>query len=158
MQLSVLPFLGILLTPATLLALQAGPLRQFSKIEMIEIENKRNERGERLPPEVLPGLRNDVLYAVAGLHLFAFIDTERDPKVPEPATVRVVQMKMRIIGYSGAQNNARVTAVVHFVDKESGREILQKKVDAQLHFDSGALSGAMRKLARSTADMVKANW
>ena len=137
-----------------------GPnaLRIYSALEMLEIENQRNEKGQKLPDEYVPRLRHEVLYAIVGLHLFHRVEDHFDSAVAEVKPERVVQLKVRIVGYSGAQNNARVTALVTFTDKDDKKEILQKKVDAQLFYDQGALTAAMRKLARSIGNVVRDNW
>ncbi len=67
-------------------------------------------------------------------------------------------MKMRIVGYSGAQNNASVTAMVHLIDKETQHEVLQKRVKAKLRYDPGVVDAALRKLCRSTATLVRNSW
>jgi hypothetical protein len=86
------------------------------------------------------------------------VDDYRDPKVQERNPEKIVQMRLGIIGYSGAQNNASVTAMVHFIDKETNQEVFQKKVTAKLRYDSGAMSAAARKLVRSTVDVIRDNW
>ena len=138
----------------------AGPnaLRTYSALEMLEIENQRNEKGQKLPDEYIPKLREEILYAIVGLHLFHRVEDHVDSTVAEAKPERVVQFKVRIVGYSGAQNNARVSALVSFTDKDDKKEILQKTVDARLFYDQGALTAAMRKLARSIGNVVRDNW
>lgn len=138
----------------------AGPnaLRAYSVLEMLEIENERNEKGQKLPDEYIPKLREEVLYAVVGLHLFYRVEDHVDSTVAGAKPERVVQLKVRIVGYSGAQNNARVSALLILTDKEDKKEILQKRVDARLFYDQGALTAAMRKLARSIGSVVRDNW
>ena len=138
----------------------AGPnaLRAYSALEMLEIENERNEKGQKLPDEYIPKLREEVLYAIVGLHLFHRVEDHVDSTVAGAKPERLGQLKVRIVGYSGAQNNARVTALVILTDKEDKKEILQKRVDARLFYDQGALTAALRKLARSIGNVVRDNW
>ena len=152
--------LGVLFLLLSLGLAVGGPnaLRAYSALEMLEIENQRNEKGQKLPDEYVPRLRDEVLYAIVALHLFHRVEDHFDSAVAEIKPERVVQLKVRIVGYSGAQNNARVTALVTFTDKDDKKEILQKKVDAQLFYDQGALTAAMRKLARSIGNVVRDNW
>ncbi len=137
-----------------------GPnaLHTYSALELIEIENQRNEKGQKLPDEYIPKLREEILYSIVGLHLFHRVEDHVDSAVAEAKPERVVQLKVSIVGYSGAQNNARVTALVSFTDKDDKKEVLQKKVDARLFYDQGALTSAMRKLARSISNLVRDNW
>lgn len=137
-----------------------GPntLRPYSALELLEIENQRNEKGRKIPDEFVPRLAEDLRYALVDLHLFRRLDDFMDEKVPQPAVERIVQMKVRIVDYSGAQNNASVAAMVHFFNKETGREIFQQRVGATLRYDQGATTSALRKLTRSIAGLVRSNW
>lgn len=151
----------LLLTFSTPLALAgSGPntLRPYSAFELLDIDNQRNEKGQKLPDEYMPRLHEALLYSVVNLHRFHRVMDHVDSAVPEGKPEKVVLMKVKIVGYSGAQNNARVTALVTFTSKDDAKEIFQQKVNAQLYYDQGAMTSAMRKLARSIADLVQDNW
>lgn len=148
----------LLVAALPLVAADTGRLRSCTSVEVSDIDNQRNEKGERIPPESLPELHTALQAGVVGLHLFQHVDDYTDAKAQAHNPDRVCQMRMKIIGYSGAQNNARVTAMVYFVDKETQKEVVQGKVTAQLHYDQGATTGALRKLVRSTADFIRDNW
>lgn len=151
--------LCLLWISTALCAQNPGLLRQFSGFELLPIENQRNEKGQKIPDEFVPTLHNDILYAVGGLHLFNTIQEHRDSNIAAPPTSeKVMQLKVRVVGYSGAQNQARVSALVFMIDKQTGRELLQKRVDARLRYDQGAFTSALRKLTRSIADLLKDNW
>ncbi len=131
-------------------------LRKYSAVE-IQIENKRNERGQKLPEDSVPELKDQLAGAIVALHQFERVDEYVDTKATPSSSPHTMILKVRIAGYTGAQNNAGVKAVVRVVDKESGKDVLEEAVNAQLRYDSGALSAALRKLARSTADLLKRN-
>jgi len=155
----IVAWILITVLPASALAAaRKGTLREYSALELLEIENDRNEKGQKLPDEVVPDLRTELLYAVAALGLFHRVEDHIDPDVAAPEVERTVQMKLRIIGYSGSRSNASVRAMAHFIDKESGAEIFQRKVDATLYYDSGAMTASLRKLCRSTAKLVRGWW
>lgn len=137
---------------------RSGVLRSHSILQ-VEIENKRNAEGRKIPDDSVPDLREQLLAVIVNLHLFRQVGDYTDSKVTAPAgEAGTVLLRLRITGYTGAQNNSGVTAMAHFIDQASGKELLQEKVTAQLHYDQGALSGALRKLARSTAELVKNCW
>jgi hypothetical protein len=151
---------ALLLAFATSIAGAQGAerLRRFSLLEL-EIENKRNEKGRKIPDEFIPALRDQVLAAIAAEHRFYRIGDYTDPAVSTPqGDSSAVLMRLRIVDYTGSQNTAGVTAVIHFLDKETGKEIFQERLRAQLRYDNGALSAALRKLARLTAQLIRDGW
>jgi hypothetical protein len=152
--------IGAVLLLALVAPLAAGPgtLRVFSTIEVMEIENKRNAQGKKLPDEWVPRLREQLRYAVGSLHLFHRIEDQVDAIVKGEDTGRVVRMQVRITDYSGAQAQAKISAVVVFLDKATGEKILERNVDAQLYFDQSATTGALIKLTNKVGDLVKNNW
>lgn len=151
---------GMLLLLASAASLAAGPgtLRVFSAVEVMEIDNKRNAQGKKLPDEWMPRLREQLRYAVGSLHLFHRVEDQTDPASTGADTGRVVQMHVRIIDYSGAQARPKVSAQVVLVDKETGDKVLDQRVDAQLYFDQGATTGALVKLCNKVGELVKDNW
>lgn len=152
----LLPVLLLLVTGAW--AQGTGSLRRYSALELLPIENNRNERGQKIPDEFVPDLRENLLYVIVGQHLFRRVENHSDEAVIAASPENVLQLKVRIVGYTGAQNNAGVSAMVFFIDKQTGAEIFQKKVDAHLFYDQGALTAALRKLGRSIGDVVRDNW
>ena len=159
MSCRVLPaLLTLLISLPALPADHAGLLSRYSALELLEIENERNERGEKLPDVLVPKLRREILHAIASLDLFHRLEEYQDPNVRAPEVERIVQMKVRIVGYTGAQNRAGVTAFVHFIDSESQKEIFRKRVNAKLRYDSGGATSAVRKLGRSTGKLVRDIW
>jgi len=145
----------ILLPMAGVAGGRSGALRGFSALELLEIDNTRNEKGQKLPDEMIPDLRQQILHAVVALHTFHRVEDHIDQSVPASGAERVVQMKVKITGYTGAQNQAGVKSEVSFLDKESGQQIFSTPVNAQLRYDQGATSSATRKLGRSIADVVR---
>jgi hypothetical protein len=143
--------------PAVFAADHPNALRAYSTVE-IEVDNKRNEKGQKLPDDAVPDLHEQLAGAIVSLHQFQRVEDYTDPKVSAPQTSRAVVLKLQITGYTGARNNAGIDAVAHFVDKETGKELFQEVVTARLRYDTGATSAAIRKLARSTSDVVKRNW
>lgn len=135
-----------------------GTLRMYSALEMLAIDNQRNEKGQKLPEEYIPRLREEVLHAIGNLHLFRRIDDQVDTSVSQSQAERVLQIKVKITDYSGAQNNARVSALVTLTDKEAKTQVLEKKVDARLYYDPGAMTAATRKLAHSISNLIRDNW
>ncbi len=80
----------IVLLPALLLSVDnTRRLRGFSAFELLEIENHRNRLGQKVPDEFMPGLRQEMLHAVAALDLFHRVEDYEDPDVPAPAKERV---------------------------------------------------------------------
>jgi uncharacterized lipoprotein YmbA len=154
------PGLLALLVAVSCAAAAAGPglLRTYSGIEVLDIENKRNAEGKKLPDEWVPRLREQLRYASGSLHLFHRIEEEPDPTVKGPESGRVVQLKVRITNFSGAQAQPKISAVVVFLDKATGEQILERSVDAQLYFDQSATTGALIKLTNKVRDLVKDNW
>lgn len=152
----LLPILLLLATGAW--AQGSGSLRRYAALELLPIENNRNEKGQKIPDESVPDLRESLVYVIVGQHLFRRVEDHTDDAVIATGPENVLQLKVRIVGYTGAQNNAGVSAMVHFIDKQSGTEIFQRKVDAHLIYDQGALTSALRKLGRSIGDVVKDNW
>ena len=148
--------LALMVLPVSMLQAQrSGSLRAYSAVQ-VEIENKRNEKGRKVPDEFIADLVDQLKSGVAALHLFRRVGDYEDSKVAEPQTTpRAFLLRLQILDYTGAQNNAGVKAVAHFIDKDNGQQIFEQNVNAQLHYDSGALSAALRKLARSTASVVK---
>ena len=152
----LLPILLLLVTGAW--AQGSGSLRRYSALELLPIENNRNEKGQKIPDEFVPDLRESLVYVIVGQHLFRRVEDHTDDAVIATGPENVLQLKVRIVGYTGAQNNAGVSAMVPFIDKQTGTEIFQRKVDAHLIYDQGALTSALRKLGRSIGDVVKDNW
>jgi hypothetical protein len=142
----------LLITPSMLEA--GGALMGFTALELLPIENERNQKGQKLPDEFVPDLHEQILYNVVGKHVFQRVNDHVDSAVKASVPDKVVQMKVRITGYSGAQNRARVSSELSFIDKESGTVVLKRDIKAQLQYDQGALTAAMRKLSRSIADAV----
>ncbi len=130
-----------------------GALHPYSAIE-VEIENQRNEKGQKIPDEFVPELRGQILHGVVNRHVFRRVEDRVDEAVAPVEPERVVLMKVRVVGYTGAKNAAGVKTVVHFIDKATGQEVFSSPVNAQLHFDPGALTAALRKLGRSIGDLV----
>lgn len=146
----------LILMPAGLFAGgREGVLKGFSAIELLEIDNSRNEKGQKLPDEMIPALRHEVLHAIVSLHIFHRVEDRLDDVAPGPGPERVIQLKVKIIGYTGAQNQAGVKAELSFIDKDSGQEVFRTPVNARLYFDQGATSSASRKLAHVIADVVR---
>ncbi len=152
----LLPILLVLVAGAW--AQGSGTLRRYSALELLPIENNRNEKGQKIPDEFVPDVRENLLYVIVGQHLFRRVEDHTDGSVVGAGPESVLQMKVRIVGYSGAQNNAGVSAIVSFMDKQTGAEVFQRKVNAHLIYDQGALTSALRKLVRSIGDVVKDNW
>jgi hypothetical protein len=152
--------IGALLLLASTATLAAGPgtLRPFSAIEVMEIENKRNAQGKKLPDEWVPRLREQIRYAVGSLHLFHRVEDQADPTVKGEDTGRTVQLRVRITDYSGAQAQPKISATVVLLDKATGDKILERTIDAQLYFDQSATTGALIKLTNKVGDLVKNNW
>jgi len=150
----------LVLTACAAAATAAGPgtLRVYSAIEVLDIDNKRNAEGKKLPDEWMPRLREQIRYGLGSLHLFRQIEDQVDPTVTTPDTGRVVQLKLRITDFSGAQAQPKISAIVTFVDKATGEKVLEKAVDAQLYFDQSATTGALIKLTNKTGSLVKDNW
>jgi hypothetical protein len=139
-------------------AVEAKRLGEFSVLEL-EIVNQRNERGRKIPDEWIPQFRDQVLSAIAAEHLFSRIGDFVDPKAPASgAESPVLVLRLVIVDYTGAQNNAGVTAMARFLVKTTGEEILSERMGVRLRYDQGALSGVLRKLARSTAVLVREHW
>lgn len=118
---------------------RSGALRGFSALELLPIGNTRNEKGQKLPDEMIPDLREQLLHALVSLHTFHRVEDYVDESAASSGPERVVQMKVKIIGYTGAQNNAGVKCEVSFVDKDSGQEVFRSPVNAQLYYDQGRL-------------------
>jgi hypothetical protein len=135
-----------------------GALREFGTIEVREIENKRNAQGKKLPDEWMPGLRDELRYAIGSLHLFHRIEDQVDSNAVGPDNDRVLQLQVRIVNYSGARNNASISTMITFVDKGTGEVVLSKGVDAKLYYDQGATSAALIKLANKVRDLTKDAW
>jgi hypothetical protein len=152
----LLPVLLVLVSMAS--AEGSGTLRVYSALELLPVENNRNEKGQKIPDEFVPALHEDLLYAIVAQHHFPQVGDYTDKAAAPNDANKTLQMKVRITGYSGAQNNARVTAEVSFIDKQSGSVLLTKKVTAQLYYDQGAFSSALRKLVRSIGNVVDENW
>jgi hypothetical protein len=150
--------LTLILAAAGLLAAGPGTLRPFSRIEVLEVENKRNAEGKKLPDEWMPRLREQLRYSAGSVHLFHRVEDAIDPKVTGEETGRVVQLQLRITDFSGASARPKVTAVAVFVDKETGAMVLEKTIEAQLYFDQSATTGAIIKLSNKLSDIVKDNW
>ena len=152
----LLPLLLVLVSLAS--AEGSGTLRSYSSLEVLPIENNRNEKGQKIPDEFVPKLHEDLLYVIVGQHHFAQVGDYADKAAAPNSGGKALQMKVSIVGYSGAQNNAKVSAEVKFIDKQSGETVLAKKVTAQLYYDQGAFSSALRKLVRSIGNVVNENW
>jgi hypothetical protein len=158
----------LLIVPAVLAAALAWPsptasaeqaqLRAYTSIELAPIDNSRNEEGQRIPPESVPDLKEQIETNIAALHLFHKVGEYVDRDVSQPEQEEPLQLRVKILSYTGARNSAGVKARLTFVDSKSGTAVLVKEINAQLRLDSGALSAALRKLARSTASFVKDNW
>ena len=121
----LLPILLLLVTGAW--AQGSGSLRRYSALELLPIENNRNEKGQKIPDEFVPDLRESLVYVIVGQHLFRRVEDHTDDAVIATGPENVLQLKVRIVGYTGAQNNAGVSAMVHFIDKQTGTEIFQRK-------------------------------
>ncbi|HVP44715.1 MAG TPA: hypothetical protein VMS96_14895 [Terriglobales bacterium] len=152
-QIAILALL--LLIPGAVAGDRPGALRGFSALELLEIENTRNEQGQKLPDELIPDLRQQLLHGLVALHTFHRVEDHVDDAVPSAGAERVVQLKVKITGYSGAQNQAGVKSEVFLIDKASGQEVFRSPVNAQLRYDQGAATSATRKLARSIANLVR---
>lgn len=155
---AILPCLWLVVASTVLSAEPPGKLREFGAIEVQEIENKRNAQGKKLPDEWMPGLREELRYGIGSLHLFRRIEDQTDSSAIGPDNDRVLVLKMRIVDYSGARNNASVSTMVTFVDKATGEVVLSKPVDAKLYYDQGATSAALIKLANKVRDLTKSAW
>lgn len=134
---------------------RSGALHGFSALELLEIENTRNEQGQKLPDELIPDLRQQLLHGLVALHTFHRVEDHVDDAVPSSGAERVVQMKVKITGYTGAKNQAGVKSEVFLIDKDSGQEVFRSPVNAQLRYDQGAATSATRKLARSIVNLVR---
>ncbi len=146
----------LLLVPMVLWAGgRSGALKGFSALELLDIDNSRNEKGQKLPDEMIPELRHEVLHSIVSLHIFHRVEDRLDDVAPGAGPERTILLKVKITGYTGAQNQAGVKADLSFIDKESGQEIFRTPVNAQLYFDQGATSSASRKLAHVIADVVR---
>ena len=135
----------------------AVPQYQHILTSQDDVAKIMNE-AQKIPDEFVPDLRESLVYVIVGQHLFRRVEDHTDDAVIATGPENVLQLKVRIVGYTGAQNNAGVSAMVHFIDKQTGTEIFQRKVDAHLIYDQGALTSALRKLGRSIGDVVKDNW
>jgi hypothetical protein len=138
---------------------QARTLKSYTAVEVLEIDNQRNEKGERLPPELLPAFRTDIETRIAALHQYRRVGTTEDPVVPASGPEAVMQVRVKILGYAGARNGTRVKALITGIDKESGQTVFEKQTtalpDNLLYINWGALSGALRTLAKTTANCLK---
>jgi hypothetical protein len=152
--------IGVLLVLASVAPLAAGPgtLRPFSTIEVMEIENKRNAQGKKLPDEWVPRVREQIRYAVGSQHLFHRVEDQVDAMVKGEDTGRTIRLQVRITDFSGAQAQPTIKAAVVFLDKATGEKILEHNVDAHLYFDQGATTSALNKLTNKVGDLVKNNW
>lgn len=121
----LLPILLLLVTGAW--AQGSGSLRRYSALELLPIENNRNEKGQKIPDEFVPDVRENLMYVIVGQHLFRRVEDHTDDVVMATGAENVLQMKVRIVGYSGAKNNAGVSAMVYFIDKQTGAEVFEKE-------------------------------
>jgi len=136
---------------------QAGKLSKYSELEVV-MENTRNERGQKLPDELIAPLKENVIHAIGYLHLFSRIGDITDESVAAPAAHRALVLKVKITGYSGAQNNASVSSQLSFTDQATGQPVFQESVRAKLYYDSGSTQASLAKLAKSIAGKVRDNW
>ena len=131
--------IGVLLVLASVAPLAAGPgtLRPFSTIEVMEIENKRNAQGKKLPDEWVPRVREQIRYAVGSQHLFHRVEDQVDAMVKGEDTGRTIRLQVRITDFSGVQTQPTIKAAVVFLDKATGERDPGAKRRRALVFRSG---------------------
>lgn len=143
------------------LAGQTSKLSRFTSVEIVDIDNERNEKGERIPPESLPALTRDLGIALAALHRFHRIGETTDDAVRPRAPEQVLQLRIKILSYTGSRNGTRIVAELTLLDRDTQQSVLVKRITARpgrLDMREGGFLAVTRKLVSAVTDAIEQNW
>jgi hypothetical protein len=152
---------AVFILGSTPLRAETRTLARFTSLEVLDVDNQRNEKGERIPPESLPKLKSDLERGIAALHLFQRVGEIKDAAVAERVPESVLHLRVKIISYTGSRNAARVTVMLTLIDSEKQQPVREKKIEARpgvFELDQGAFSAIMRKVVRSVTDVIREDW